>query len=125
MKSIKSRIATVEKKIQNHILAKEGITSEEVLFILKNRFNITFAETELKANNKLRDWVRRGIIEGPIARTGLGGRAVYSRNLPFAIKRILELNKRGMKLADVKYYNNRLIYKIKMEIEQEEILTAN
>lgn len=64
----------------------EGLTAKEVLSELKSRFNMELAPTEQKALNKLRDWVRRGIIDGPIIRTGVdgtGGRqGLYSKELP-------------------------------------------
>ena len=41
-------------------------TIREIISELKSVFNIEFAESESKAFNKFRDWVRRGIIEGPV-----------------------------------------------------------
>lgn len=67
------------------------LTAQEVLRELESRFNMKLAKTEQKANNKLRDWVRRGIIEGPITRIGIGGSAGYSKDLPIQLATILFL----------------------------------
>lgn len=67
-------------------IAMNGLTAKEVLNELKSRFNMELAPTEQTALNKLRDWVRRGIIDGPLIRAGVGGtggrQGLYSKELP-------------------------------------------
>jgi len=73
----------------------DGLTAREVLSELRERFGLELAETEQKSLNKLRDWARRGIIDGPLFRAGVegtGGRkGLYSKDLPAQLAVILYL----------------------------------
>jgi hypothetical protein len=75
---------------------EEGITAEATFFILKTRFGIEFSDTNQKASNKLREWVKRGIVDGPLYRKGVeetgGRRGYYSKSLPLEIATIFYMH---------------------------------
>ena len=47
------------------------LTVKEVLLTLKEKYGYELDPDFKKAENKIRDWVRRGIIDGPVKRLEL------------------------------------------------------
>ncbi len=77
------------------------LTVKEVLQTLKEKYGYELDPDYKKAENKIRDWVRRGLIDGPVRRVGVegtGGRqGLYSDDLPICLAILYNLKEKHKK----------------------------
>lgn len=90
----------------------DGITAREAIRVLKEKYDLTLADTEEKSLNLLRTWAKRGYIERPLTRIGINGvggrQGLYCEDLLYklAIIRYLQVNY-GLSLEVIKEIINR------------------